>query len=84
MKTNTQNYKISKGSYMTRLLLLGFFGVHRMANGQVKTGIAQLFLTISILGILVNLVWLSIDFHNVSKDVWSWSDVFSGRKPNFS
>lgn len=84
MKTNSQNYKISKGSYFTLLMLLGIFGVHRMANGEVKTGIAQLILTCTILGLLVNFIWLSVDFFMVSNAIWSWSDVFAGRPPNFS
>ena len=40
---------------------LGFFGVHRFYAGKTKTGIAQLLLTLTGVGILVNLFWLLAD-----------------------
>jgi len=43
------------------VFLFGGFGVHRMYCGKVGTGIAQFLLTISIIGLLVNIVWVFID-----------------------
>ncbi len=43
------------------VFLFGGFGVHRFYVGKVGTGIAQILLTISIIGLLVNIVWVFID-----------------------
>jgi TM2 domain-containing membrane protein YozV len=43
-------------------ILFGGFGVHRFYVGKVGTGIVQLLLTCSVVGILINMWWVLIDW----------------------
>lgn len=55
----------SSKSRLAALLLaffLGTFGLHRMYVGRMKSGIAQLILTITIIGAIVTTVWVFFDF----------------------
>lgn len=42
-------------------LFLGWFGVHRFYGGYTKSGITQLLLTLSVVGLPIMLVWLLVD-----------------------
>lgn len=57
--------KTSNKSRLVAILLsglLGGLGIHRMVVGRVGTGVAQLLLTISFIGIPVSAVWNLVDF----------------------
>ena len=41
---------------------LGYFGAHRFYVGKTGSAIAQLILTLTIIGLLVTIVWVLIDF----------------------
>lgn len=41
---------------------LGYFGVHRFYVGKTGSAIAQLILSITIVGLIVSIPWLLIDF----------------------
>ena len=43
-------------------ILFGALGVHRFYVGKVGTGIVQLLLTCSIIGIIVSSLWVIIDW----------------------
>ena len=54
----------SNKSRLAALLLaffLGAFGLHRMYVGRMKSGLAQLILTITILGAIITSIWVFID-----------------------
>ena len=56
---------ISTKSKTTTFLLaffLGAFGVHRFYAGKVGSGLAQLFLSLSIVGLMVTGVWVFCDW----------------------
>ena len=56
---------ISEKSRLATFLLaffLGIFGVHRFYTGKVASGIIQLLLTISIIGIFITSFWVLIDW----------------------
>lgn len=58
--------QISSAKFRLTALLLalffGIFGAHRFYVGKVGTGIVQLLLTLSIIGIFVASVWVVIDW----------------------
>ena len=65
MENNNNSSNISEKSRLTAFLLaffLGMFGVHRMYVGKIASGIVQLLLTISIIGILFVSIWVLIDW----------------------
>ena len=65
MTEETKTTEISDKSRLAAFLLaffLGGFGVHRMYVGKVASGIIQLLLTISLIGILVVWIWVLIDW----------------------
>lgn len=41
---------------------LGIFGAHRFYVGKVGSGLAMLFLTLSLIGLIVSAVWNLIDW----------------------
>ncbi len=57
-------------------LLLGGFGVHRFYVGKVGTGIIQLLLTCSIIGIIISSWWVLIDWILIA------SGTFTDKKGN--
>ena len=60
-----KNMNSSTRSKTTALLLViffGVFGVHRFYAGRVVTGVIQLLLTMSLVGILITSPWALIDF----------------------
>ena len=65
MKQNNMTETISKKSRLVALLLSGFvgtLGIHRMYVGKVGTGIAQLILSITFIGLFVSSIWNLVDF----------------------
>lgn len=40
---------------------LGIFGAHRFYLGRTGTAIAQLILTLTLVGLIINIVWLLVD-----------------------
>ena len=57
--------KISEKSKLATFLLaffLGVFGIHRFYVGRIGSGIAQLILTITVVGGLVSGIWVLIDW----------------------
>lgn len=56
---------ISEKSRLAAFLLaffLGIFGVHRMYVGKVASGVIQLLLTITLIGIFFVSIWVLIDW----------------------
>jgi len=67
-------------SWVVSLILacyLGFFGLHNFYNNKNTIGIAQLFLTISLFGIIINIFWILIDMSMILFDKYRDSQ---GRK----
>ena len=57
--------KVSKRSRTVALLfslIFGLLGVHNFYTGHTGKGVAQLILTITVIGMLVSAVWSFIDF----------------------
>jgi len=55
----------SRKSRMVTFLLalfVGIFGVHRFYVGKTATGVVQLLLTISVIGVLVSSPWVFVDW----------------------
>ncbi len=56
---------VSEKSRLAAFLLaffLGIFGVHRMYVGKVASGVIQLLLTITVIGIFFVSIWVLIDW----------------------
>lgn len=47
------------------LIFLGMFGAHRFYLGRTGSGVAQLLLTISIIGTIVSFIWVFVDLFTV-------------------
>ena len=47
---------------------LGMFGVHRFYLGKPVTATLQIILTLTLLGIYVNAVWLVVDINRIAFD----------------
>lgn len=59
------NETVSKKSRLVALILclfLGVFGLHRMYVGKFWTGLIQLILTFSFIGIYITGIWVLLDF----------------------
>lgn len=56
-----QNQKKSTGVAYLLWFFFGMFGGHRFYAGQTGTAIAQLILTITVVGMIVSGVWVLID-----------------------
>jgi len=52
-------------------LFLGAFGVHRFYVGKIGTGIMQLLLTCSIIGIFVSSWWVIIDWILIASGIFT-------------
>ena len=56
-----QNQKKSMGVAYLLWFFLGLLGIHRFYLGQKGTAIAQLILTITVIGIIVSGIWVLVD-----------------------
>ena len=56
-----QNQKKSMGVAYLLWFFLGLLGIHRFYLGQKGTAIAQLILTITVIGIIVSSIWALVD-----------------------
>lgn len=55
-------------------LFLGGFGIHRFYTGHVGTGIIQLVLTISVIGMIITGPWVLIDLILIVTDNFKTAD----------
>ncbi len=65
MEKEVIHANVSNKSRLAALLLaffLGTFGLHRMYVGKIGSGLAQLILTITIIGAVITVVWVFFDF----------------------
>ncbi|KND50088.1 MAG: hypothetical protein AB203_03825 [Parcubacteria bacterium C7867-008] len=73
------------------VLVVGMFGAHRFYVGKIKTGIAQLILTLTFFGAVISGIWVFIDLIIIAvgsfKDaegleVSVWEPETTGHKPD--
>ena len=70
--------EISKFAYMLIIFTgLGFLGIHRMLNGQVKTGVLQLILTVTLVFSFVTVIWAIIDLIRCAISIENSDDFFN-------
>ena len=50
---------------------LGPLGIHRMMTGKVGSGIAQLILTCTVIGLFVTIIWALVDFIMILTGNWT-------------
>ena len=77
--------KISKKNRLVALLLSGFIGtlgIHRFYVKKIGTGVVQLLLTLSFIGIVVSAIWNLIDFITIA--CGEFKDIYGNKLTKWS
>lgn len=60
--------KKNKIGAITLGLTLGIFGIHRFYLGKIGTGIIQLLLTLTYVGLIISVIWVIVDVNRIAFD----------------